>query len=205
MQTQKKLYPELIVSVLLAFYLFVRFFCTQWLDSLGGYSSYYFEIFLVTVSCGLLRHKVKGLFTLTRSLYPLIAGSLVCGYLVFKGTGLLQISVPFNMTNNELRFFLLIVAPILEELIFRFFCWQPLERINKSAALIATSLLFSYSHFHSFWFVPPEYQGFIYYQTAYTLILGLACGYSVWRYNSLFGAILIHFTFNFGFFLSSIF
>jgi membrane protease YdiL (CAAX protease family) len=205
MDTQKRSAATLIVSILLAVYLVVRFFCTQWLDSLGGYTSYYFEIFLVTVSCGLLWPQVRGMFTLSKSLYIFFAGALIAGYLVFKGTGILQITVPFDLTNNELRFFLLIVAPILEELIFRFFCWQPFEKINKSVALITTSLLFSYSHFHSFWFVPAEYQGFIFYQTAYTLILGLACGYSIWRYNSLLGAIFIHFAFNFGFFLSSIF
>lgn len=184
-------------------YLIVRFLCTQWLDSLGGYTTYYFEIFLVLVSCVLLRDKLKRMFNLSSSLYPIVAGALIAGYLAFKGTALLDVTVPFDLSNNELRFFLLVVAPVLEEFIFRFFCWQPFERINKRMALAATSVLFSYSHFHSFWFVPSEYQGFVFYQTGYTLVLGLACGYSIWKYNSLFGAILIHFTFNLGFFLSS--
>ncbi len=205
MEIQKKPSPILIVSVLLAIYLIVRFFCTRWLDSLGGYTSYYFEIFLVVVSSGLLWSQLKAMFKLSKSQYALTAGALFAGYVVFKGTGALQVTVPFDMTNNELKFFLLLVAPILEEFIFRFFSWQPIQQINKGVALIATSLLFSYSHFHSFWFVPVEYQGFIFYQTAYTLVLGLACGYSVWRYNSLLGAILIHFGFNLGFFLGSIF
>jgi len=200
----KKISPILLVSILLAIYLVVRFFCTKWLDSLGGYSSYYFEVILVTISLVLLRQKVKEMFTLSQSLYYYSAAALACGYLVFKGAGSLQIGLPFDLSSKELLFFLLIVAPILEELIFRFFCWQPLAKINKSLALLTTSLLFSYSHFHSFWFVPTEYQGFIYYQTAYTLILGLACGYAIWRYNSLLGAILIHFAFNFGFLLGSI-
>ncbi|MEQ1663812.1 MAG: CPBP family intramembrane glutamic endopeptidase [Bdellovibrionales bacterium] len=205
LEGQKKLSPLLIVTILLALYLIIRFICTQWLDSLGGYTSYYFELLLVTTAITLLWSKFKTMFTLPKALYLVISLSLICGYLVFKGAAALQITAPFDMTNIELKFFLLLVAPNLEELIFRFFCWQPFEKINKNFALITTSLLFSYSHFHSYWFVPPEYHGFVFYQTAYTLLLGFACGYSLWKYNSLLGAILIHFTFNLGFFLGSLF
>jgi membrane protease YdiL (CAAX protease family) len=68
--------------------------------------------------------------------------------------------------------------------------------------MIISSLIFSYSHLHAIWFVPPEYDKFILYQTAYTLPLAFACAYVLRRQRSLLSSVAVHAAFNFGFFLA---
>ncbi|MCB0349385.1 MAG: CPBP family intramembrane metalloprotease, partial [Bdellovibrionales bacterium] len=75
---------------------------------------------------------------------------------------------------------------------------------NLKLAWVGTSVLFSYSHFHAFWFIAPDIKAFIYYQTVYTLGLGLACGYAVYKHKSLGGAMLIHGLFNLGFYVGAL-
>ena len=48
------------------------------------------------------------------------------GYIVFKVAGALRIPIPFNLSGIETVVFLLVIAPILEEAIFRFFAWKPI-------------------------------------------------------------------------------
>jgi membrane protease YdiL (CAAX protease family) len=192
-----------LVALLAVFYLVVRFGLTQWLDSFGAYATYVSELLVVTLASGLLWPQLKALFRLPKAAFVWGPIGILSGFLVFKWSGWINLVVPFDLSNRELQFFLLIVAPTLEELIFRFFCWQPVARLNRGLAFVTTSVLFSYSHLHSYWFVPVEYHGFVFFQSAYTLYLGLACGFMVWKHNSLLGAILIHFAFNLGFFLGS--
>lgn len=183
------------------FYLIVRFGFTPWLDGLGEYSSYLFEGAIVALSITLNWKKFSKLWNFPKVLILFGCGSLLFGFLTFKEAQFFPIQIPIDFSSVETLLFLLLVAPLLEELIFRFFIWQPLSRINTLTAYLGTSAIFSCSHFHSFWFVPTEFHPFIYYQTIYTFFLALACGYSVWKFKSLSGAIWIHFGFNLGFYL----
>lgn len=191
------------LGLLLAlFYLIIRYGFTAQLESYGPYTSYIFEIICVAIGAFLHREHLRKIWTVNRKI---IGSALVCGTLgftSFKVSGFLGIVVPFNLEGTETLIFLLIVAPVLEELIFHGLLWFPLARINTFLALLVTSILFSLSHFSAYFYTPAEYHSFIFYQTGYTLVLGLACGLSVWRWNSLAGAILIHFCFNLGFFLA---
>ncbi len=188
---------------LAAFYLAVRFGFTTRLDAISEYATYLFEIGLVGYAALLLRPRLS----LMGVLKPLpIAASIAAigaGTGVLKITRVVGIAVPFNVSNRETVFFLLAVAPILEEFVFRFLLWKPIERAaNAQTAWWATSLAFSYSHLHAIWFVPPEYQKFLIYQTAYTLPLGLACGWMLRKQKSLLSSMLLHFAFNLGFFFA---
>jgi membrane protease YdiL (CAAX protease family) len=108
-----------------------------------------------------------------------------------------------DIKSKETAFFLLAVAPILEELVFRFTLFAAIKRAtDETKAWIITSLLFSYSHLHAIWFVPTEYSKFLIYQTAYTLPLGLVCGFMVRKRGSLIAAILVHAAFNLGFYFA---
>lgn len=200
--SMKKLQSTMAIVMALA-YIVIRFFYTKELDRLGTNASYYFEVILVCISIANFWNKFKNLIHIN---YKIVKISLVS---FFMGVGIylfalqLGVLIPFNFRDRESLLFLLIIAPVLEELIFRFFIWSAIYTIKKDLliALYSTSIIFSYSHFHSIWFVPNEYRGFIFFQSCYTLILGFACGYSLWRYNSLLGSILIHFVFNLGFYL----
>lgn len=196
---------RLIGWYFLAFlYLVIRFGFTRQLDSLGNYGSYFFEILCVSVAIVLFGKKFFSLLKITKSTFYGLIIALGAGFGTFKVAGSLNITVPFDLNGTETILFLLIVAPILEEMIFRFLLWQPIQRISQRPmfALIATSLIFSYSHLHAIWFVLPEVHNFIIYQAVYTLLLGLACGFYIYRYSSLTSAVLIHFAFNLGFYLA---
>jgi membrane protease YdiL (CAAX protease family) len=195
-----------IFTVIALVYLVVRFAFTSYLDSFGVYSTYILELTVVVVAVVIDGSKsfLEKLKVPAKIGFPALV-ALICGAGIYKLSSLVGIPIVFNLEIAETLVFLIIVAPILEEFIFRYLLWQPALLANaRLASLIITSALFSYSHFHAIWFVPLEYSSFIYYQSAYTLFLGIACGFYVYRYNSLLGAILIHFAFNVGFYLGSL-
>jgi len=200
---QNRLNKKYLVWLLLViFYLVTRFGFSSQLDSFGQYASYIFEVVLVLIAIIISGRELLTFIKIPRVAILILPGSLLCGFFIFKLSGISNIQIPFELNGTETLLFLLVVAPILEELIFRFFIWQPVEKImSKAGALIATSIVFSYSHLHAIWFVAKEIHPFILYQTAYTLILGASCGYFMYKYKSITGAILIHFAFNLGFYL----
>lgn len=205
MSKQSDLVKQLTIAVLAAFYLVVRFFFSARLDSFGAYASYVLEAVLVVVAIAIVG------FGRRKSVGPAkwlgLGGvlALAAGFGAFKIAVMNGIPIPFNLEGAETLVFLLVVAPILEEALFRFFIWVPIAGLlNRTVAFVVTSLLFSYAHFHAYFFVPAEIHSFIYYQTAYTLLLAIGCGYWVWRYNSMVGAIATHFAFNLGFCLASL-
>ena len=206
-QSEQKFNTRSIFWTLLAIiYLVTRFVFTQKLDSMGTYASYVFEVADVGIVILLAGRTFFNYFSISKVALFGAAGSLVAGIAVFRAAGFLSIQIPFDLKGTETLLFLLLIAPVLEELIFRFFLWQPIDRLTRKPLIpwISTSILFSYSHLHAMWFVPKEIQSFIVYQTIYTLFLGLASGYFVFKYRSIAGAIAIHFTFNLGFYLGSL-
>ena len=188
---------------LAAFYLVVRFGFTTKLDAISEYKTYLFEIGLVGYAAVLLRPRLSlhGLI----KLQPIVSSmaALGAGFGILKIARATGIAVPINVSHRETVVFLLAVAPILEEFVFRFLLWKPIEcAASPQTAWWATSLAFSYSHLHAIWFVPPEYQKFLIFQMVYTLPLGLACGWILRKQKSLSSAMLLHFAFNLGFFLA---
>ena len=190
------------------FYLIIRYGFTHQLEGIkNDYITYYFEAICVVAAIIVTGKDFLKELKFHKSAFYGMAISLITGMGIFKLTGVLGLSSPFTFNNIEILLLLLVVAPILEELIFRWLLWHPIESLTKKpvVSLIVCALLFSYSHFHVLWFVfllPDDLRYFIYYQTAYTLILGLGCGYYVYRYRSLTGAIAVHFAFNLGFYLA---
>ncbi len=183
-------------------YLVIRFLMTTQLDALGPYAAYVFEASLVSVAAWLGLKDMRPFFRFYRSLVWGTGLAAIAGFTIIFLAKRFSILVPFDFGGLEILVFLLLVAPVLEEAIFRFFLWQPCEvHGSRPLAWMLTSFIFAYSHLHAIWFVPPEIHPFVLYQTAYTLVLGLGCGYFVFREKSLVGAILVHFAFNLGFYL----
>ncbi|MEK7355434.1 MAG: CPBP family intramembrane glutamic endopeptidase, partial [Bdellovibrionota bacterium] len=196
----------LIWTLLAIAYLGIRFGFTRQLDEIGAYTAYIMEVALVVIAIAIEGRTFFSRFAIRRAMALFFPLAALGGFAAFKLAGFSGISIPFDLSGAETLIFLLVVAPILEELVFRFFLWQPVESLTKKPvlALVVCAALFSYSHFHPIWFLPPELASFLTYQTAYTFVLGLACGYWVWRGRSLAGAILTHFFFNLGFYLASL-
>lgn len=195
----------ILLWFLFGVYVFIRYFCTQWLESLWEYASYFFELVVAICSCMLINEKLKFNIKNIPKILIISTSSLMIGLFIYRFAFANKILIPFDLTSIESLVFLLIVAPVLEEGIFRFFLWKTFASLNIKFAFILTTIFFSYSHFHAYWFFPQNFHQFIFYQTIYTLILSLLCGYSVWKYNSLVGSILIHFAFNLGFYLGSLY
>lgn len=196
---------SLLHIALALIYLIVRFGFTQTLDSLGTYASYIFEVECVVIALILQRKNILEWFAFKGNFTRNLPLALASGFAIFKLAQVFGILIPFDLRSREIIFFLLAVAPILEELIFRFLLWNPIQILTRRPviALLGTSLLFSYSHLHAIWFVPEEFHRFVVFQTIYTLLLAFACGHYVYKHRSLSGAMALHFAFNLGFFFAS--
>lgn len=190
---------------LVAAYLAVRFLFTRQLDGFGMYASYAFEAAFVALCLALHRKKFRLLPPkLPRAFLAQAAAALMLGMAVYQATKPFDIVIPFDFTRAETVFFLLAVGPLLEELLFRQALWHALGSALKDPrrVLLATAALFSFAHFHAYFFMPEPLQPFVLYQTAYTLALGLWWGFSFQRSEQAFLVPLtLHFGFNLGFYL----
>lgn len=195
----------ILAIVLLLFYFVVRYGFEHWLDGFGLYGSMGFEaIFcLLTVIC--FWQEITWRATPKRSfLFELIA-ALVGGFVVYKLAGRLNAPVPFDLRSNLVLIMLLVIAPVLEESIYRLAIWQSAYQITKDKGLTVavSALAFSWGHFHAFFFVPEEIKPFVLYQTCYTFLLGLWWGFARARYRTVFVGMAFHLLFNLGFYLAS--
>ncbi len=114
-----------------------------------------------------------------------------------------QFSNPFAFESAQTFLMMIIIGPIIEELLFRLGLWKIIENLPfrfKYDSLIITSVLFSFSHFHAYFFVASEFHSFVIYQTIYTLLLGLCLGYEFHKRRSLTTVTIHHMLFNLGFY-----
>ena len=172
--------------------------------NLEAFYSYLFECIFVFSVYFFFKAQVRFLF-LKEDLYFSFLPALIGGFLIHQLATRSGIVIPFNLSSPETIFLLLILAPILEEFIFRMALWEPLSVLfkSKSNVLILTSVLFSLGHFMAFFVVPYEYRVFVLYQTLYVILLGLACGWRRWVTGSVLSAIFLHFGFNLGFLIAA--
>lgn len=177
------------------------------IESISGYAAYYFEI--LWIAAILLVFRGFNWFSKQQLLKWLGISVLVgaMGALVQVLAFQLGITIAFDMESTETLVFLLLIGPVLEEFLFRLGLWKVVEvllppRKSRNFILILiTAALFSYSHFRMIDRLPPAVQDFVKYQTAYTLVLGLLCGWL----RSGFGmaaSLLAHMLFNLGFWLA---
>lgn len=116
---------------------------------------------------------------------------------------MLEIETPFRLVNG-LELHLLVLAPVLEELVFR----QTFQRflINQVGGKYVTSMLvasiFAFSHLVGLKVLPVDYVPFIGFQVFYTFVLGLICGQAMLRFHSVFAPVLLHFCFNLTFYVA---
>ena len=191
-----------ILTVFLS-YLVLRVISPQYLDSVHIYASYLFELVIVIWAIVRMSSKSEFRFKLSPRITGLTVILILAGWCAHLGAATIGLVIPFDATSFETRMFLLVVAPILEELLFRQTFWKQFEllRLPKASAWIFTSVFFSFAHLNAIRFVPTELFTFIYYQAGYTLLLGLACGWVRQKDDSVVSAILLHAGFNLGFFL----
>ncbi len=191
-----------ILTVLLS-YLFLRVISPQYLDSVHIYASYAFELVIVLWALARLSTGSEFYLKPSKQLGAITLLLALSGWGAHSGATHLGLVVPFDTSSLETKVFLLLVAPVLEELLFRHTFWKQLEafRLSKTSVWMFTSIFFSLAHLNAIRFVPNDLFTFIYYQTVYTLLLGLACGWVREKQTSVVPSILLHAAFNLGFFL----
>jgi hypothetical protein len=200
--------PKLAAAVVLAGFVVFEFFSDSWLQPFGPYAPYALEVLWVGVSALWLanffkREPSQSVPSPVSSL-GLGLGFLLSGATIRWGCGPLELLVPFDLQSGETIVFLLLVAPVLEESLYRGTWMEGMRAfVQRPWILLLTSaVLFSFSHLRVLGSVPADFRPFIEYQAAYTFLLGAACA-AVRLRVGLVAAIGMHFCFNLGFFLAS--
>ncbi len=165
--------------------------------------SYVFDILFVAVIFFALKKRVYvGKLDKTKSFLRIVFISLF-GFacVIFtKNFGLLS---PFKYVDN-LFLQILILAPLIEELVFRGAFLDICEKYNisKQVALFSNAFLFCISHSSALWYLGSEFHPFIYFQLFYTLVLGWVCAKARIETKGLLEPILLHLSFNIIFYLA---
>ena len=155
---KKSTWALLVVLVFIAFRLSPFFW-----NNISAIGSYLIEVLFVAFIYTLYKPKIK--FQSEKLLkYGVVF--LILGASSFLGAKTFNILVPFDFNRPRDIFSLLIIAPILEEFLFRFAYWEPFNRLfkSKTLTLIINSLLFSLSHFVAYFYVPESFHDFVFYQ-----------------------------------------
>jgi len=165
--------------------------------------SYVFDL-LFTLVVGFIYHLPwKFKFKVTKEFYKMLGEVVLLACVTIGCLWYFDIEHPFRLVQN-LEWQLIILAPILEELVFR----QTLQRVfingvgGKAYTTVIVAVIFAASHLVALRVLPVEYVPFIGFQFFYTFILGLYAGSSLLRFHSVFVPVLIHFIFNLLFYLS---
>lgn len=202
-------HPLFFSWFLLLIYLVSQFYLENWIASWGNYAPYAVDLIFIAavwIHLGIRSIRLGGQnsFQLGDFLWSIGMGCL--GGLVFFGAHFFNFSIPFDVSNWEGILILVLFGPLLEEVLFRGALWGLFEKILKRPqwAWWMTSIVFSLAHFKVYFYLPEMYQGFVLYQSLYTLGLGLIWGWRYLQKRNLFPLILMHVAFNFGFYLMSL-
>lgn len=194
-----------------AFGLLAIYFITQYglgnivWKNISEYYLYTFELFFVFLTILFLKSKITWFGKL--SIYEIksipLAG--LFGLLVYKTAISFGLPVPFDFSSLEILMQLLVVAPILEELLFRLSLWNCIEAFSSKPKILVgfSTLLFSLGHFAAYFYVPVEFKNFVIYQTVYVIFLSIWVSMSKLKTHKMQTPILIHFIFNIGFYLGT--
>lgn len=194
----KKILPILIAIT----FLICSFVLDSTISTYGENASYVVETLLIVAALTVQTTYFRSLLNFPRTALRWSLISLLLGAVTIFAAFWMRINVPLDFTEQKTLVLLLLIAPLLEEFLFRFLMIAALRIYCPDWLTIGVStLVFSYAHLHGFWQLPTEFHSFIFYQAFYTLILGFICGVAIEKWRSLPTAILIHFTFNLGFYL----
>jgi membrane protease YdiL (CAAX protease family) len=193
-------------TISVIFYIITRIIFDSLWRKISIYWGYGFEVVYVAAVYYHYRNRIQ--FFSKKYLFQLLAflTALFCGFWIYELAIYSHLPIRFDMRSGEIIFLLLIVAPILEEFIFRLALWEPLKELfgDESTVNILCAILFSVGHFTALWNVQIDYRAFVLYQTLYVILLALSCGWARIRTRSVFSSIIIHFGFNLGFFIGSL-
>lgn len=196
-------------AFIILFYVTIRIGLNSYWDLVNPLYSYLFEVcFVISTYLVFKKKREIKLFKLDldqKNFLRLLPWPFV-GYIIYRLAVKSTILVPFELTSLSTIFFLLVVAPLLEEFIFRFALWEAVSDLIKNEELRVwiSAILFSLGHLVSMYLVSPDFRPFILYQSMYVIILGIGTSQMRLKTGGILGSILIHFLFNFGFYVGSL-
>jgi membrane protease YdiL (CAAX protease family) len=164
-----------------------------------GLTPYLFELFFILIAISIFKNKFK--ITSANGKTKHYLRYLAGGFITIIFCKLFGTKIPFDLNSGGIIVLLILIAPLLEELIFRFSLWQCFESLDKTKkyALILTSSLFSLAHFKSVLLIAPGFLTFVTFQSVYTLILGHRLGLRYQKNRNVLEVIILHMLFNLGF------
>ena len=114
-----------------------------------------------------------------------------------------KIQTPFKYVDH-LVLQMLILAPFIEEFVYRESFFVILRRLNNNTncTLVLNSLLFGISHISGIFLLPAEFHTFIYAQVVYTIPLGWICAKARERTGGIGEPIVLHLLFNLLFYIA---
>jgi membrane protease YdiL (CAAX protease family) len=197
---------RIVYGLLVIFYLFFRFTFLEKADEISIFLSPILELIFAFLVFLFIRDKIILIGSTDRRLWLSALFALIAGWLIFSIGALADLLPPMDFKTFEVLVMLLILAPIVEESVFRLALWGLIEQTlqNKKATLVLTTFLFSFSHFFVIFFLPSDFYPFIIFQTIYTFALGGWAGYYMYKGHGFIFPLLVHFLFNFGFFLGAV-
>lgn len=195
--------------LLLTAYFLTRFAFNEALEAVSIWIVYGIDIAFVLLVLSVWGKKPDLRIPGTRRVAVEALAALLAGASAFFVARQAGLSVPFALDQLTSLMLLGVVAPVLEELVFREAMWQPvhtflskvIHRHARGLTLLALAAIFSYAHFDAYFWIPAEYQPFILWQTLYTFLAGLWWAKRYAETGSLGLTILLHFCFNTGFYL----
>ncbi|MFA6236499.1 MAG: CPBP family intramembrane glutamic endopeptidase [Bacteriovorax sp.] len=199
-------YKKLTAGILLIGFLLLKVLEETTWKSFSPYYSYLLELLFIFIVHYVFKDNIRLWKNFDKSDWGMSLVALLAGLLVCKLTPSLGLIIPFDFSSIETLLFLLIVAPVLEEFLFRMALWETLKTFwdNGWFLIAATSSLFSLGHFSAYWFVPDEFKNFVLYQSVYVIFLAILLGRQRLKTNSLNVPVMMHFGFNLGFYLGNV-
>jgi CAAX amino terminal protease family. len=198
---------KIIILFAAAWIFFIlRYVCDDQIASLHEFASYAFEIIFILIMGFFLKDEFSLKPAMSKKAWGFGLLSLFAGYCIFKAAIYGEILIPFEFDSLLTVFLLLIAAPVLEELLFRFVFIGANSKLikNRIVLVLLSATVFSLAHFNALRYVPELVEGFVIYQGIYTFFLGAACALVYVRTErKILNAIGVHFLFNLGFFLAS--
>lgn len=197
----------MIISIFaFTFFVVTRILLDSLWEQYSVYYSYSYEALFIVVTFWLLRKKnINFKFKFTTSLLIKSVLMFLLGVATLKLATHSGFTIPFDLSNKEVIFLLLIIGPILEELIFRFALWEWFDNFvkNQEIQIWMSTFLFSISHFMAIFMISPDLRPFVLLQSFYVIVLGTVLSKVRQESNSFLPSILVHFAFNLGFLIGN--
>lgn len=193
---------------ILLFFITSRILLNSLWEQVSVYYSYLYEVLFILIVIFLKRSKRSLSFKFEFSkenIFRIVPWPFL-GFIFYRLANHSGITIPFDFKSLELVIMLLVIAPILEEFIFRFAIWELFDDVvkNKEVQIWFSAAMFSLSHFMAIYMISPDLRPFVLYQSLYVIILGIGSSKMRQESNGMTGSILVHFLFNLGFYFASL-